>query len=268
MPSTYAHYRFGKDVLKRLPKPVRQVIRKEQRLFRIGLHGPDILFYYRPLKSNEVNYFGSRMHRWQGTDVFQEMFEKTQQYRGVEKEAVEIYIYGFLCHFALDRTCHPVVEEWIQRTGVTHSEIESEFDRALMIHDGYNPLSHRPANHISPDIKEAAVIQHIFSDFSTAQIQEALRSTRFYNNFFVAPGRPKRTAVRMLLKLVGKWDTLGGLMINIQPNEKCRESTRRLIRSYDRAVGMAVDMITEMYQAFETGILVLDEKYAHTFEAE
>ena len=266
MPSTYAHYRFGKDVLKKLPEPVRKVIRKEQRLFRIGLHGPDILFYYRPLGSNEVNYYGSRMHQWQGTDVFTEMFEKAQKYRGVEKEAVEIYIYGFLCHFALDCTCHPLVGEWMEKTGVTHSEIETEFDRALMIHDGYDPLSHRPANHVSSDIREAAVIQHIFSGFSVAQVQEALRSTRFYNNFFVAPGKGKRTVVRGLLKLAGKLEKMDGLIVNYHPNEKCRESTQRLILLYRQAVDLAVEMITEMYQSFETGNLVLDEKYERTFE--
>lgn len=267
MPSTYAHYRFGKDVFRKLPEPLKQTIRREQRLFRIGLHGPDILFYYRPLKSNAVNYYGNRMHQWQGTDVFAELFEKAGQYRGVEKEAVEIYVYGFLCHFALDKNCHPLVEEWIRKTGVSHSEIESEFDRALMIHDGYNPLSHRPANHISSDIREAAVIQHIFSDFTVEQIQEALRSTRFYNNFFVAPGKGKRMAVRGLLKLAGK-EKLVGLMINTRPNQACMESTKRLIALYEQAVDEAVEMITEMERAFETGTFVPDQKYAHTFEAE
>lgn len=267
MPSTYAHYRFGKDVFRRLPEPVRQEIRKEQRLYRIGLHGPDILFYYRPLRSNAVNYYGSRMHQWQGTDVFTELFEKAGQYRGVEKKSVEIYIYGFLCHFALDRTCHPLVEEWIQRTGATHSQIESEFERALMIHDGYDPLRYRPADHISSDIREAAVIQHVFSDFSVAQIQEALWSTRFFNNIFVAPGKGKRAVVSGILKLAGK-EELTGLMISLRPNGKCRESTRRLIALYGQAVDLAVEMILEMRQAFQTGNLVLDEKYAHTFEAE
>ena len=54
MPSTYAHYRFGRDVYRRLPDDIKGIISDERRLFLIGLHGPDILFYYKPLKSNRV----------------------------------------------------------------------------------------------------------------------------------------------------------------------------------------------------------------------
>ena len=48
MPSTYAHYRFGQDVLKALPAKYRDTLLQEEDLFNIGLHGPDLLFYYKP----------------------------------------------------------------------------------------------------------------------------------------------------------------------------------------------------------------------------
>ena len=43
------------------------------------------------------------------------------------------YYYGFICHFALDATCHGYIEKRIHESGVSHGEIEVEFDRFLMI---------------------------------------------------------------------------------------------------------------------------------------
>ena len=63
MPSTYAHYIFGQQIRGRLSGYERKVIDKYPELFNIGLHGPDILFYYRPLGKNKVNQLGSRLCR-------------------------------------------------------------------------------------------------------------------------------------------------------------------------------------------------------------
>lgn len=58
------------------------------------------------------------------------------------------YYYGFICHFALDATCHGYLEKRIHESGVSHGEIEVEFDRFLMIEDGLNPISHHLTNHL------------------------------------------------------------------------------------------------------------------------
>ena len=56
MPSTYAHYRFGQEVLKELPNDIKKIIIENKELYDIGLPGPDLLFYYLPLKNNEINF--------------------------------------------------------------------------------------------------------------------------------------------------------------------------------------------------------------------
>lgn len=55
MPTTYTHYRFGMDVLSQLPDSLKKEIEKNLSLYHIGLHGPDILFYYKALSRNKVN---------------------------------------------------------------------------------------------------------------------------------------------------------------------------------------------------------------------
>ena len=69
MPTTYTHYRFGKDVLDALPRRIRTAMETNRELFDIGLHGPDILFYYRALIPNSVSGQGYGMHK-QMADLF------------------------------------------------------------------------------------------------------------------------------------------------------------------------------------------------------
>ena len=62
MPSTYAHRRFGANVLDHLPAPLREKLEAHRELYDIGLHGPDLLFYYHAEKSTPVAALGNAMH--------------------------------------------------------------------------------------------------------------------------------------------------------------------------------------------------------------
>ena len=70
MPTTYAHDLFGKEVYKRLPSDMKALIRRHGDLYRIGLHGPDILFYYMVSK-NPVTQFGIEMHHEKARAFFE-----------------------------------------------------------------------------------------------------------------------------------------------------------------------------------------------------
>ena len=70
MPSTYAHYRMGQEVYKSLPALARTTINNHKELYDIGLHGPDILFYYQPLAVCAVNKQGYDMHEKSGLEFF------------------------------------------------------------------------------------------------------------------------------------------------------------------------------------------------------
>ena len=134
MPSTYAHRRFGADVLERLPAELQEKIAPYRELYDIGLHGPDLLFYYHAAKSTPVSALGNAMHEQPGAVFF-------ERARGVvnkakNRDAALAYALGFLCHFALDSTCHPRVEQDVRDSGVSHCEIETEFDNMLLRRDG------------------------------------------------------------------------------------------------------------------------------------
>ena len=130
MPSTYAHYRFGQDVLKALPAKYRDTLLQEEDLFNIGLHGPDLLFYYKPFSHHPLHTEGGRMHRLTGREFFTEA-GRTFLERGARR-ADYVYLCGFMCHFAHDRACHGYINDFERDRQVSHAEIESEFDRILL----------------------------------------------------------------------------------------------------------------------------------------
>ena len=55
MPTTYTHDRFGKEVYEKLPENLKKTIRNHKKLYLIGLHGPDIFFYYHPFAKNHIS---------------------------------------------------------------------------------------------------------------------------------------------------------------------------------------------------------------------
>lgn len=268
MPSTYAHYRFGKDVYRRLPDDIKGIISDERRLFLIGLHGPDILFYYKPLKSNRVNSIGYGMHDRPACEFFDKALEVIREKKGGNTYAMRSYIYGFICHYALDHACHTYVERKIHESGVPHAEIEVEFDRMLMLLDGLDPISHKLTDHISTDMRSAATIKQFFDDLTVEEVQKALESMISYNDLLVAPSNAKRWLIYALLYISGNYKEMHGLIVNKTPNPLCGDSDEKLMSLYEAAVPCCVSDILHFAGVLENGGDRLDERFGHTFGAE
>ena len=223
MPSTYAHYRFGQEVLKELPNDIKKIIIENKELYDIGLHGPDLLFYYLPLKTNEINSIGYNMHEKTGKEVF-DTFRKMM----TSKKQINHYLayyYGFICHFALDATCHGYIEKRIHESGVSHGEIEVEFDRFLMIEDGLDPIRHKLTNHIIPSIDYARIIAPFFN----VTAQQVVKSLESY-----------------------------------EANPLCKDSTEKLNQFYKQAIKKAVELISE-YVQLSSLEKTKDDFYQYTF---
>ena len=140
--------RFGADVLALLPDGLRQTLEQHRELYDMGLHGPDLMFYYKALQTNPVNRLGNAMHEEKGEVFFTRARAVVEH--AADKDAALAYALGFVCHFALDSTCHPYVEAYVRESGVSHCEIETEFDNALLREDGYDPMKFFTASHIKP----------------------------------------------------------------------------------------------------------------------
>lgn len=242
MPSTYAHFIFGKKVFRALPRELRQITRRYRDLYLIGLHGPDILFYYKALTSNAVNAVGFGMHDKPAAEFFCRAAQIVRREKGGSEERELAYLLGFVCHFALDSACHSYIENKIRISGISHTEIESEFDRMLMVQNGLDPLRHSLTGHIRPTAENAASIAPFFKNVTAAQTERALRSMVWYNRLLRAPGRNKRRAIYAVLKISGNYEAMQGMMINRKTNPACVDSSLRLEKLMSRAVPLSVNL--------------------------
>lgn len=262
MPSTYAHYRMGQEVLEQVSDPARSIIMKHKQLYDIGLHGPDILFYYHPLGTNPVNAIGYRLHERSGKYFFGKAAEIIE--KAPDKEAALAYIYGFICHFALDSTCHGYIDEKIAQSGVSHTEIEVEFDRSLMIEDGKDPVRQELTKHIVPSMENAEVIAQFFSGTEPKQVKKALKGMIRNNQLLLAPSGLKRKMIYAILRLSGNYKEMHGLLVNFKANPACKDSTEKLHQMYAVAENRAVMLIDE-YGKYMTKEVALNALYNYTF---
>lgn len=258
MPSSYAHYRLGQAVRSHLKGQERETVEASPELFLTGLHGPDILFYYKPLSSNPVNQVGYGMHDKAGRIFFEKAARIVKEHS--ENPAYLSYVYGFICHFALDESCHGYVNDRMKESGISHTELEVEFDRMLLVKDGLDPLRQRLTGHIIPSAENAEVIQSFYDGVDTMQVQKAMEGMILYDKILIAPSWFKRMPLAIILKIVG----MSGHMVNYRPNPLCEKSNQKLWELYQKGEELAVTLIEE-YQNYLEGNASLNEIYAYTF---
>lgn len=264
MPSTYTHYRFGKEVITCLPSPYLKPIERYCDLYNIGLHGPDILFYYKPLSSNSVNRTGYAMHDVPSDQFF---YKASGIFRTCENpDALKAYLYGFICHFALDSTCHPYIEKMTHTTGISHSEIETELDRSFLLIDHIDLHSYVPIQHIHATDFNSHIIAPCFDPISEPEVKAALKGMITSHNLLHAPGAVKRNLLYAGLKLTGHFDSMQGLIMKPQPNPKCEKYCSLLQNLYTEAVTTASSLIQQYYNVLEHDAL-LSPRFHMTFGA-
>jgi hypothetical protein len=142
MPACLAHYQFGQDVLKSLDATIRQIALTFKPEYDCGLQGPDIFFFYQPYRRNSVFDYGAKRHGEPGVRMFAPIMEKTR-----DKAALS-YLLGLLCHYALDKWCHPYVYRHSRgdvklARSYEHQRMEAAFDKHIALKHGLTKPRHR-----------------------------------------------------------------------------------------------------------------------------
>lgn len=245
MPTTYAHDLFGKRVYKGMPSEIRKILRKNENLFRIGLHGPDILFYC--LTNKKVINVGTRMHREPAKGFFESRLEMVRRRKN---DPLLAYLLGFGCHFLLDSLCHPYVNEKAREGVISHALLEKELDRALMLETGKNPHHFYPSDCIVPKISYGHVIHRALPEISTRKICRSLKMMKFITNCMVYDNAGKRRRmIRLFTIFVGKKrsDHVLDYFMAKEPVPGCESSVRELRKLYDQALQEAPEYLEELY---------------------
>lgn len=246
MPTTYAHDLFGKKIYKALPPEMKKVIRTHGELYRIGLHGPDILFYFF-ITVNPVTRFGVKMHKEKARAFFE---QGMAQVRETGDEALLAYLLGFGCHYLLDSTCHPYVNEAVEKQIVTHTLFEKEFDRLLMRTTGKNEYSFYPSDCIVADMEYARVIHRALPLMPAWVILASMKMMKFFTNLMVCDdGGRRRNVLSKIASFAGesKGRFVRDHFMEKMPATGLTPILSKLMQLYHEAVAEAPDELAKLY---------------------
>ena len=262
MPAVYAHRRFGEKVLAACQNDVaRTAIESYPDLYNIGLQGPDILFYYDPLRKNPYKAAGDAMHNAPAAPFFQ---AGAAHVNGrPEGQALLSYLLGFLCHFALDSECHSYVEYEIQRSGHGHIAIETALEGALMEADGVDWKTRNPAGYVVVNETTARTIARVLPA-GPKEVRTCLSNMKLTNRLLMPACGPKNYLTQRVLQLAGQWDTLGGLLIYALDRPAYARSCARLEQLAEGAVPVALELMDSLCDHIAAGA-PLSERFNRTY---
>lgn len=242
MPSSYAHYRFGTEIIPLMPADVRGPILRHRALFDVGLHGPDFLFFHHLLKATPLFHLGSFYHEQSGKEFFSRCCEYLRQH---PSEAAFAYLHGLLAHYCLDSQCHPLVYSMTDDTDLGHGELESEFDRYMMALDGIKkPHETNISSHIKLSKNDFEVVAGFYPDITAKEAALCIRNMALALRLLTIPTAPGHAAVVAFTKAAGK--VPAGKVMTIGPNPKCHHLDAKLLALYKQALARFPDLLEQL----------------------
>lgn len=149
MPAFTTHYLFAHGLLDRIQEADPSIELNPDAVY-YGAQGPDALFFHRLLPTmpgKSVSKAGFKMHELNPNKILNPMLvylRDMKNRKGVTPSYYDAlsYVYGFICHYALDRTTHPYVysmqDEIVRQkkikynSGTIHNKIEYAIDMNML----------------------------------------------------------------------------------------------------------------------------------------
>ena len=249
MPSTYAHHRFGTQIIPMMPADVRGPILRHRALFDMGLHGPDFLFYHHFLQVTPLFQLGSVYHDQSGQVFFTRCCEYLRQH---PSEKAFAYLHGLLAHYCLDSQCHPLVYSMTDDTDLGHGELEAEFDRYLMTLDGIKkPHETSVSRHMKLKKDEFEVVAGFYPDVSAKDIALCIRNMALSLHLTTIPTAVGHAAVVACAKMAGP--VPAGKVMTIGPNPRCDHLDLKLLFLYEQALAKFPGYLEQLHHHMAYG---------------
>ena len=242
MPSTYAHYRFGTQLLPSMPGDVRRTIQRFRQMFDVGFHGPDIFFYNSPLFKGNAGFLGVKYHEQTGQEFFARV---CRNLRLEPSEAATAYLYGLLCHYCLDTVCHPYVRQVAAKGEISHAQLETELERRLLEMDGKVPAQSQDlSQHIALTAGECETVARFYPPATPKHIKDSVGGMAFFVKLLAAPEGMRRNVLRKGMGVVARQFT--GMLMTQKPLPLSAPYLPELLEKYDQAASMFPEMLSQL----------------------
>ena len=249
MPASYAHYRFGKQVLPSLPADARQCIQRFRRMFDVGLQGPDIFAYYNPFMKNSIGELGNQFHAQPGQVFF------PTACAAANSEAARAYLYGVLGHYCLDSVCHPYVQKIVDIGEASHMFFESEFERYLLTLDNVPaPHTFEMSKRFKLTRGECMTVAELYPTITGGNVSQSVKMMAFCSKFCANPNRKRTKALLEKIK-----PGLSDCMIPETESEELALYIQELKEHYDRALARYPAMLEQLIDHRNSGNALGDD---------
>ncbi|MBQ1312309.1 MAG: hypothetical protein IIY55_10725 [Blautia sp.] len=198
---------------------------------------------------NPVSQYGVKMHNTPAAAFFE---QGARTVRATQDPALTAYLLGFGCHFILDSRSHPFVNRMQRENVVSHTLLEKEFDRYLMVKTGKNPYSYYPSDAIVPKQEYAQVIHKAIPKIRTSSLLASLHMMKLQTNLMVCDdGGRRRKAVEVLLKPAGrKGQAIVEYFMTSQAPQNLDEPLEEMERLFRAALKEAPACLSELWTLF------------------
>lgn len=285
MPNIITHKIFAEEMLKQMDKQdIRSMIERHPQIFYIGSNGPDFLFFshvkpWEAYKNHALNHLGSAMHSY-GINAFYETAIDCIHAQKKEdiRERMSVYLFGHLCHWALDKTTHPYI---FYRTGDCkgvsaglHHRFESMLDTMML--KTYRDMSIReyPCYEIcayDEDILKAIariyvpVARKVYhQEVKVHSIREALNSWYDVQKMLYDPNGVKYTLLKGAEALTRKPWAISGNVVRVHEDSRydiLNEEHAVWKHPCDDTITSNASFIDLFEEAIKTAIGVIDKAY-------
>lgn len=163
MPAIMTHDFFGRDALETVSSQVSLLSIDAHDAFLLGNQGPDPLFYLIVDPSvGTQSRVGGLMHHARPAALLQSLHDALSMLTKAERRVGEAYAAGFICHYLLDCSAHPLIfaneyaicdagVEGLDRSdgSIVHAEIERDLDEMVLFEKRRETIaSYRPYREI------------------------------------------------------------------------------------------------------------------------
>lgn len=229
MPSNYAHYRFGTQLIATMPPKAQRTVRRFRQLYDMGLHGPDILFYQSLLPGG--GKLRDKFHGQTGKMFFERVCHTM---RLSPSEGAMAYLYGVLAHYALDSLSYPFIHRMAKEKNLSEDLIITEFDRYLLNLDGKKPPHLQDfSGHMKLTPGECTTVAAFYPRVSVGAIGKSVERMAAVTRWLAMPQGSRRQWMNQGAKLL--MPRVAGRLMAVHPDRTCLGLNPSLMRLYEMA---------------------------------
>lgn len=267
MPALYTHYKFGQEVFNSITNTrIREVISNNQKMYHLGLCGPDLLFYYGIPTRMKRSHMGFDLHHEIAADFFVCAKKVLLEEQCEKKSAGAAYLFGMVCHYVLDSVCHNSIAYYMEQHSLCHAEMEMDFERYLLLRDGYDPIRHNPVS-IYLTKRQTQLVALFYDGVSGRDIAICLQHMRQVTGWLLPSNYIKKGTIHSLLKATGHYKTLKGMIMKDHGSACCEASTQELLECFENAIVIAKELV-ENYDGYLKGKECLSTRFFRTYGAD